>query len=150
MKWLSDQLDRLSQIAITILLMWMTVVLFIQVGGRYLMDSGMAWTEEMARYAMIWTVFLGAAVATKDGSQIRVPVLEHIFPMFKKHLKWLQNIVFIIYLVLVIVISWDTLKVVYFQSSPNMGISMAIVYAIMPVSFLFMLVHVLTLYKKRG
>ena len=135
--------------------MWMTVVLFFQVGGRYLLDSGMAWTEEMARYAMIWTVFLGAAVATKDGSQIRVPVLEKIFPTLKKQLKRLQHVVFLIYLFLVIVISWDTLKVVYFQTSPNMGISMAIVYAIMPLSFIIMFVHVLTQWRstptqKRG
>lgn len=146
-KRLSDWSDKVSRHAVTILFVWMTLVLFIQVGGRYLFSSGLVWTEEMARYTMVWIVFLGAAVATKDDSQIRISTLEDNVPSLKRYLKPVQNVLLIVYLFLIIFLSWDTLQTVYAQKAVNTGISMGVIYSIIPLSFIMMFFHVLTQFK---
>lgn len=140
---LSDILNKISRVAITLLLIWITVVLVLQVSARYIFSSGMFWTEEMARYAMVWIVFLGAAVVTKEKAHINVPILETIFPSLKKHFTVLQIIFFLMYIVIILFISWGTLQVLQYQFSANMRLSMALVYSIIPISFILILIHLL-------
>lgn len=140
---LSDILNNISRVAITLLLIWITVVLVLQVSARYIFSSGMFWTEEMARYAMVWIVFLGAAVVTKEKAHINVPILETIFPSLKKHFTVLQIIFFLMYIVIILFISWGTLQVLQYQFSANMRLSMALVYSIIPISFILILIHLL-------
>ncbi|GLQ04891.1 TRAP transporter small permease [Sneathiella chinensis] len=61
----SDRLDRmLSSIAIACLGLMVLFVL-IQVVARYIFASPPPWTEEAARYAMIWLGLLGATISFK-------------------------------------------------------------------------------------
>ncbi len=43
----------------------MLVIVMLQVVARYLFDAPPAWTEEGARYMMVWSGLLGAAIAFK-------------------------------------------------------------------------------------
>lgn len=140
---LSDILNKISRVAITLLLIWITIVLVLQVSARYIFSSGMFWTEEMARYAMVWVIFLGAAVVTKEKAHINVPILETIFPSFKKHFSVLQIIFFLMYIVIILFISWGTLQVLQYQFSANMRLPMALVYSVVPISFILILIHLL-------
>ena len=47
----------------TILLSVMTLLVLYQVFTRYVLDSPAAFTEELVRYFLIWTGFIGAAYA---------------------------------------------------------------------------------------
>ena len=44
------------------------VLVMFQVVTRYLLHNAPVWTEELARYCMVWGGFLGATVAFKEGS----------------------------------------------------------------------------------
>lgn len=145
----SDGLNRLVTFAITFLLVWMTIVLVIQVGARYLLSSGMPWTEEMARFAMIWLVFLGATVMTKEGSHISITILEDRYPSIKTWLAPIQRALGIIYLIIITWIGMDAIQVVSAQVSANMRISMGIIYAIIPVSFMIAVIHMLVDFRKK-
>jgi TRAP-type C4-dicarboxylate transport system permease small subunit len=141
--WLSDMLNKISRVAITLLLIWVTIVLTIQIGSRYLLATGMSWTEEMARYSLIWIVFLGAAVVTKEKDHISVPILETAMPSLKKYFKLIQGLIFLVYIVIVLGVSWGTLQILQYQSSANMGLSMALVYSVIPISFILIFIHLL-------
>lgn len=145
----SEGLNRLVTFAITFLLAWMTIVLVIQVGARYLLSSGMPWTEEMARFAMIWLVFLGATVMSKEGSHISITILEDRYPSIKPWLVPIQKIFGIVYLIIIAWIGMDAIQVVSAQVSANMRISMGIIYAIIPVSFIIALVHMVVDFRKK-
>lgn len=50
-------------------------IVTIEVVLRYIFGLSLIFTEELARYLMVWIVFLGGALAVKDDSHIRINVL---------------------------------------------------------------------------
>lgn len=53
----------------------MTVVTALQVIFRYVLSIPMPWTEELARYLMIWVTFIGAGVVTRRRLHIQMDLL---------------------------------------------------------------------------
>jgi TRAP-type C4-dicarboxylate transport system permease small subunit len=64
---LSDGLDRIMRWATIGFLAVLVCVVILQVVARYVFASPPAWTEEIARYAMIWAGLLGATMSFKRG-----------------------------------------------------------------------------------
>lgn len=64
----SDYLDMGCQWAATGFFIALLVLVVFQVVTRYLLQSAPVWTEEVARYCMVWGGLLGATVAFKEGS----------------------------------------------------------------------------------
>lgn len=72
---LSDGLDRLCRIAASAAFVLMIVLIIIQVVARYLLANPPAWTDEGARYAMVWGGLLGIAIAFRAGAD---PILMRL------------------------------------------------------------------------
>jgi len=64
----SDYLDVGCQWAATGFFIALLVLVVFQVVTRYLLHNAPVWTEEVARYCMVWGGLLGATVAFKEGS----------------------------------------------------------------------------------
>lgn len=62
---ISDQLDRSCRIGAAIFFAAMVVLIMFQVLARYVFQAVPVWTEEAARYCMVWGGLLGATVAFK-------------------------------------------------------------------------------------
>lgn len=66
-----------------IVVLSMTVLVscvFLQVFSRYVLKSSVPWTEELARYALVYLTFSGAALATRRASNIRVDFVVESLP----------------------------------------------------------------------
>jgi TRAP-type C4-dicarboxylate transport system permease small subunit len=74
---LSDGLDRVVRLVTVGFLVLLVSVVILQVVARYVFSSPPAWTEEIARYAMIWAGLLGATMSFKRGFD---PALFGDFP----------------------------------------------------------------------
>jgi TRAP-type C4-dicarboxylate transport system permease small subunit len=59
----------------------MTVTVSLQVVCRYLLKNPLVWTEELARYLMIWMAFIGASCIIKKWDNIYV---DFFINKFKK------------------------------------------------------------------
>lgn len=67
---------------------WVALALFGLLGAtvlyqfitRYALNDSAAWTEEIARYLLICTVFTGMAAAVRSSDQIRVDLLYRYLP----------------------------------------------------------------------
>ena len=59
----------------------MSVVVFINVLGRYLTDYSIPWAEEVARYLMIWMTFLGTGLVLRIGGHVAVDNLQDSLPV---------------------------------------------------------------------
>ncbi len=55
-------------------------VIFLQFFTRYAMNDSASWTEEIARYLLICTVFIGAAIGVRKNNHIQVDFLYRILP----------------------------------------------------------------------
>ncbi|MEQ8347444.1 MAG: TRAP transporter small permease subunit [Sneathiellaceae bacterium] len=64
---LSAALDRAARWGAALGFSAMLVFVAIQVVARYIFDSPPVWTEELARFAMVWAGLLGAACAFRAG-----------------------------------------------------------------------------------
>lgn len=70
-KYAQKIVDNLMFLSLT----GMVLLVFINVILRYVFNSGFAPSEELARYLFVWTVFLGAITAFKDGKHVGVDLL---------------------------------------------------------------------------
>lgn len=57
------------------ILLVIVLLAVMQVFTRYVMDSPLTWTEEIARLLLVWAVFLGAAAGVKHNGHLRVDLL---------------------------------------------------------------------------
>ena len=55
-------------------------LLFINVVLRYVFHYGMSWAEEVTRYILLWTVFVGAGVISREGAHVSMEALYNIWP----------------------------------------------------------------------
>lgn len=75
------KLDRNGErVLLLILYAFIVLVIFIEVVRRFLLLYSSVWGEETARYAFIYLVWIGAAVAVKERAHIRIDVLLHYLP----------------------------------------------------------------------
>jgi TRAP-type C4-dicarboxylate transport system permease small subunit len=62
-------------------LFWtMAVLVFLQFFTRYVLNDSFAWTEELATYALIGVVFIGAAMCVRTSRHIQVDLLYRYMP----------------------------------------------------------------------
>jgi tripartite ATP-independent transporter DctM subunit len=65
-------LDRAIEYTTAIVLLADAVAVGLQVASRLLMNSPIAWTEEIARVLMIWVMLFGGVVALRRGQHTRI------------------------------------------------------------------------------
>ncbi|MCP5367643.1 MAG: TRAP transporter small permease subunit [Hyphomicrobiales bacterium] len=77
----SDALDRLCRWTAGACFVAMLVFIAIQVVARYILQTPPTWTEELARFAMVWGGLLGATVAFKTRFD---PILIRLFERLRE------------------------------------------------------------------
>ena len=86
MRKLIDVYYRLLQVLLTLLIAVLIVPVAMQILSRYTgIIPRYIWTEEIARFAFIWIIMIGAAIAVRDGSHFDVDLL----PEAKSRRWWL-------------------------------------------------------------
>jgi TRAP-type C4-dicarboxylate transport system permease small subunit len=63
-----------------ILVMIMASMVFFQVVMRYLFNMPTSWSDEIAIYAMLWSVYVSVAWAVRERAHIRVMNFVQLFP----------------------------------------------------------------------
>ena len=80
-----DEAINLSQHApedwLAVVLFWaLGLIVFYQFFTRYALNDSAAWTEEIARYFLIATVFIGAAMGVRKNNHIQVDFFYRVLP----------------------------------------------------------------------
>jgi TRAP-type C4-dicarboxylate transport system permease small subunit len=115
-----------------------------QVITRFAFGAPSTWSEVITRSAMIWSVFLGVAVAFRHGAMISVDVIQNALPpRLGLGVYLLANLGSLIFFS---VLLWQgylmTLRVIP-QSLSALNVSIAWVYAALPVGAAFILIAIL-------
>ena len=131
-------------------LMFVTVV--VQIIARYVFSSPPVWTEDVARYAMVWTGLLGATLSFKTHSdavlmQSVFPEPPHILAFFAKAV---QSAAVLTFILPVIYFCFIGLKGGFSKgylarqsglTADTLGIPMVWISVAVPVSMIIILIH---------
>jgi TRAP-type C4-dicarboxylate transport system permease small subunit len=64
---------------IAFVLFWsLAFIVFLQFFTRYVLNDSLAWTEEIARYGLMWVVFIGGAMVTRRNTHIAVELMSNV------------------------------------------------------------------------
>ena len=139
----SDSVDSITKILLIAVLVVMAVVVFTQVIFRYAINLPLFWTEEFARYCLVWASLLGAGVAFKRGEHIAVTLFTDRFLPGRKSVVT-DFMVDIFVAIILVVIFWGGISLVLMtrsQISPALRIPMAIPYLAIPIGSAIMMIH---------
>ncbi len=122
-------LNGILTAVISIFLLAMVALVFLNVVLRYGFHSGITESEELARYLFVWIVFLGAVVAYRDKSHLNVDLIVGALPA--KAQKVMYVIINIIVIgVLAIVVNGGVKMIAINKNSfgPATGIPLSILF----------------------
>lgn len=142
---MTEIVHRLLLPTIFILTALMFLAVIAQVFFRYVLAAPLPWSEELARYLMIWVACLAASEAYHQKSHVGVNLLSDLLPV--KLRRWLHQIVHLVILVLMLVIIYQGFTLSWLlldQMSPALGIPMTWPYLSVPVGASFIALHTIT------
>jgi TRAP-type C4-dicarboxylate transport system permease small subunit len=120
----------------------MTVVILLQVFLRYVMKASLPWSEELARYLMVWIGLMGASLALHEGRHVGVTlVVDRTRGPLRKILTGIALIAVLWFLWLMLSEGTRLVHNIWQQRSPAMNLPMVIPYAAVPLGAIFMMVQ---------
>lgn len=148
---LNKILDRMEEYLAVSTMLISSLLVFTQVVLRYLFHETLYWSEEVARYLVIWGVFIGSSIAVREKGHATVDAIVVLLPTkFKRLFFIFANLAGIVFCLVLI---WSGILVVssvisYGNVTPSLGISMAVPYLAVPVGGAMMLYRFLQLLLK--
>ncbi len=148
---LSAGLDRICLALAKAALVGIALTILLQVTVRYGMRSPFAWTEELARYLMVWGGLLGATCAFRRSLD---PVIVTVTSASTARHQMLARVMLVVALFIFLV---PVLHYSFFgpglniergflwrgmgRNSPGLGLNMSLVGAVIPITCVILLIH---------
>jgi len=124
----------------------MTLVILLQVFFRYVLGNALTWSEEVARFMMIWMTFLVAPVAYRHGVNVSLDFFaSRITGRAKEMVTIALNLLVILFLAIFFFESFGLIERGLKLKASTINIKMAYIYMILPISFFMMFLVALEL-----
>jgi len=135
---------RFCNLMLVVLGLAMSILILCQVFFRYVLGASISWSEEAARYLMIWMGCLGSVVALRQGRHIGVRALVERLPgrTYDRYIVPLVQTVMVVFLAYLF---WQGVLLAQFnldQLSPALEIPMLIPYAAIPAGAAMMILDI--------
>ena len=109
-------------------------VITLQIVSR-VMFSAVGWTEEVARFLLVWITFMAATLAFQRGRHIAVTFAVDALPRrLRQAARIAATLAVLAFMVALVVIGYRYMQVQSFQNSASLRLSMTYVYAVIPLS----------------
>lgn len=145
-------INQILKAVVVLILGVMSIVVFAQVVFR-IVHLSIPWSEELSKYLLIWSTFLGSALCIRRKSLVGLEFFLN--SMTKRNQKILQtvlNLIVCAMLLFLIRVGFWAVRQVWFQITPVLKQSMGLMYAAIPVGSVFMLINeiIVTIYLWKG
>lgn len=125
-----ERFCRAIDLLIAAALAVMVVLVFGNVVLRYVFNSGIAVSEEVARWLFVWVCFMGAVVALKEGGHLGTDMLVSRLPVAGKKACMVIGHLLMLYVTwLFLQGSWQQALLNHDVAAPVTGTPMSIFYA---------------------
>lgn len=127
LRWLDQHFE---EVLMAIFLCGIVIMMTTHVFFRYVLRAPLTWTEESTRYMFIWFVFMGISYGIRNGTHIRVNIIEVLCPKVTPVFSLIQDLVgtaFVFYLVPAAFRSMQQLAA-HHQTSAGLHLPMVFVY----------------------
>jgi TRAP-type C4-dicarboxylate transport system permease small subunit len=119
-----------------------------QVFSRYVLNAPSTFTDELARFLLMWVSLLGAAYASGRNLHLAIDILPNkLAPVSRAQLNIVIDLLIILFVLCVLVVGGGALvyyTYVYRQLTPTLQIPMAFVYLVGPLSGLVIIYYKLS------
>ena len=118
---------------------WVLAVdIFYQFFTRYALNDSAAWTEEIARYLLICTVFIGIAASVRTNRHIHVDFFYRYLPAWLcRGMAVFVDVVRIVFFAYAVVLTWQMMQKMGSYKMTIVDLPMNVVYAVCGVGFAF-------------
>ena len=142
---LFEKINKVIEVFLVIIFSLMVVDVVWQVFSRYIIGKSSSFTEEFARFAMIWLVVLGAAYLTGRREHLSMDFLLRNLEgdQLSKRLNKIDVFVLLFALVVMVIGGGNLVYTTLYlgQLSSAMQIPLGYVYAIVPLSGLLIIFY---------
>ncbi len=139
------RLDNILGRTLVLIMSVMVINVLWQVFTRYVTGDPSAFTDELARYLMIWIGVLGAAYVSGKNLHVAIDILpSRANTKTQKKLKVLVTVLVILFVFFAFIIGGSRLVYISYilgQQSPALQIPLAVVYFILPISGLLIMFY---------
>ena len=143
-------MNYILAILCTLFLVVMTLLVLWQVFSRYVLGAPSAFTEELVRYCLIWTGFIGAAYAFSARAHMQLTIVRDQFsPENRKRINAVVDIIILLFALIFMVVGGARLTLAaQMEYSALLGISRALVYSMAPIAGVLIIVaQIINLYE---
>jgi len=141
-----DKLNNIMKYIISAFFIVLAILVVLQVITRFVINYPLSWSEEIARYLMIYIVFIGSGLAMRRQQHIAIDfILETVSPKNKRRLNIIILWICAVFFTVLCYFGLQLTLIVIGQATPTLQFSMAWAYAAIPIGSLLMLLNVFAL-----
>ena len=140
-----DRVDKILATTLVIIMGLMVLNVLWQVCSRFLLGSPSSFTDELARFLLIWIGVLGAAYVSGKNMHVAINVLPTKFSkLTQQKLKYIVRAIVVLFCLLVLVVGGSRLVYITHvleQYSPALQVPLSVVYIVIPISGLLIIFY---------
>jgi len=133
--------DNLEELLSVLCVGVMVACLMLQVGARWFGGHGLPWTEELSRFAFLWTVFSAAPLVAKQCGHVRITAQFLLLPpKYRLGFRIFTDTIWIGFNLYIAWTSWQVISsgLMFPELSPTLKIVRGYVEMIIPFGFVLM------------
>lgn len=140
-EWIDIKIEEWILIIATIFII---LLVFIQVLARFVFNISVGWSAELSRYLLIWITWISMSYTIRKSDHIRITLIVERLP--QKVQKVIEVIVILVWSAFAFIMAYVGTEVVQTmklmgQKTSTLGISMWVVYLIIPIGGVLMLIR---------
>ena len=123
----------------------LVLVLGLQVFFRYVLQTGLSWSEEVSRFLFVGFVYLSASYAVQKGTHIRVSAGVDCLPArLRRSAYWIADLIWIGFNSLVVASGILLIKgmIAHPVYSTSLFVPLSVIYVVIPLSHALMILRI--------
>ena len=130
-KWQLLYLRMLDTFSAVLMLSLVIIVLY-SVFSRYILNSSIAWAEELSRFLMVWMICTGTITAYYHHEHLGLDLLVKLIPKLSDSIAIIQNIAALATTAIMTLGGWQLMRSALTSVSPSLRVNMGYIYVILP------------------